>query len=733
MKNALLSDKELFYMKRFTVALGLLTAATITSVGAVEGMWQPHQMPQLAEALQQAGLELDPESISRLDQHPMTAIVSLGFCSASFVSPQGLIVTNHHCAYGAIQYNSTDENNLLEKGFYAAELKDELPGGPGLYVYVTEAITDVSERIIPQLQGLHGLERYNRQEEIEKALIRECEKDETTRCSVYTFHGGLEFFLVQQRQIRDVRLVYAPAESIGKFGGDTDNWMWPRHTGDFSFLRAYVSPKGESVQYSPDNVPYQPVSHLRINPAGLKEGDFAMVLGYPGRTNRHRLAEELQDAIQWRYPMVIRHYGKVAELIEQAITERPDAAVKYASTLASINNYTKNAQGMLDGFANPAPLEAKRKQEARFRAWAEAHGHENALQSLEKLQQLLAENRKHRQRDFFFGLFNFSHMVSSGHRLYRFSVEKEKPDAEREPAYQKRNWDRIRNSLERLQRRFDPQVEQAIILYALEQYLQLPASERIPPLDRFFGFRGDDDDLQRARKKLAEMYDNTGLKNQNIRLAWLERGKDDLRNSDDPFLQLAVALFDWRMAQEQEDKALSADLEEARMHYMAALLDFARDQGRPIYADANGSLRITFGKVMGYSPRDAIWYRPFTSLRGIEEKYTGEGEFAAPASQMQAIAKKDFGPWATSWLGSVPVNFLTDLDITGGNSGSATLDGQARLVGLAFDGNYESINADWVFKADVARTIHVDIRYMLWVMDRIDHADRLLEEMQINP
>ena len=703
------------------------------SAQAVEGMWQPHQMPQLAEPLQAHGLELDPQSISRLDQYPMNAIVSLGFCSASFVSPQGLIVTNHHCAYGAIQYNSTDDNNLLQQGFYAPELKDELPGGPGLYVYVTEHIEEVTDRIVPQLKGLHGLERYNKQESIEKALVRECETSETLRCSIYTFHGGLQFYRIRQLQIRDVRLVYAPPESIGKFGGDTDNWMWPRHTGDFSFLRAYVSPTGESVQYSPDNVPYQPKSHLTINPAGLKEGDFTMVLGYPGRTSRHRLAEELEDNIQWHYPMVIRHYNRVVDIIEQQTADRPDAAVKYASSLAGINNYTKNSRGMLDGFANPAPIEAKKAREQAFLQWAKKHNRDDVLASIDKLKTLLAKDRQHRDRDFFYGLFNFGAMPSSANRIYRFAIEKQKPDSEREPAYQERNWDRIKNRLKRLQRRFDPQVEQAVLEYALGQYLQLPKSEHIPPLDAFFGLKGDGKDAARIHEKLTAMYAKTGLKDEQTRLGWLEKDAKTIEQSDDPFLQLAVALFDWRMQREKRNKALYADIEEARMHYMAALLDYARAKHLPLYADANGSLRITFGKVMGYSPKDGVWYQPFTSLRGIAEKYTGEGEFDAPERQMQAIRQRDFGRWGVDWLDSVPVNFLSDLDITGGNSGSATLDSRGRLVGLAFDGNYESINADWIFKADVARTIHVDIRYMLWIMDRIDHADRLLKEMQVQP
>jgi hypothetical protein len=712
----------------------VLTVTSLLVAGhalAVEGMWQPWQMPSLEKQVKQAGFELPIEAISNLDKHPMTAVVSLGFCSASFVSPQGLIVTNHHCAYGAIQYNSTDKNNLIEKGFYAEKLGDELPGGPGLYVYVTEDIKDVTEAMLKPAEGLHGLARFDALEGVEKQLIKQCESEEATRCRVATFHGGLKYYLIKQREIKDVRLVYAPADSIGKFGGDIDNWMWPRHTGDFSFLRAYVSPEGKSVEYNKDNVPYTPKSFLEVNPKGLQEGDFAMVLGYPGRTSRHRLAEEIENAVNWHYPMVINHYKKAVEIIEEKTKGRPDAAVKYASYVAGINNYTKNSEGMLDGFKDTAPIEAKKQKEADFKQWAQKHHKQQALDSLDRLQQLLAESRQHRDRDFFLGMFQRGSMLSAANRLYRLADEKQKPDAERDPAYQQRNWDRIRNRLVRIDRSYDPVVDQALAQYALENYAALPAAERIPALDKWFGIKGDSKDSRRIAKKLKKMYAKTSLGDKQQRLSLLEATPEQLNTSSDSFMQLAKTLYPWRMAKEKHDKALSADIQEARKNYMAALLEYSREKGEPVYADANSTLRITFGTVQGYSPRDAVWYEPFTTLRGILEKYTGKPPFDAPQKEIELIKKRDFGPYYDKKLDSVPVNFLTDLDITGGNSGSPTLDARARLVGLAFDGNYESINADWIFNPKLARTIHVDIRYMLWIMDKVDNAQRLLREMKV--
>ncbi len=714
-------------------ALALAASLTAGTATAVEGMWQPWQMPSLEKAVKAAGFELPIDAISDLDKHPMTAVVSLGFCSASFVSPQGLIVTNHHCAYGAIQYNSTEKNNLIEKGFYAEKLSDELPGGPGLYLYVTEDIRDVSQDMLKAAEGLHGLARYDALEGMEKQLLKQCESDDATRCRVAAFHGGLKYYLIKQRQIKDVRLVYAPADSIGKFGGDIDNWMWPRHTGDFSFLRAYVSPDGRSVEYSPDNVPYHPKSFLEVNPQGLHEGDFAMVLGYPGRTNRHRLAEEVENAVSWHYPMVIKHYKKAVDIIEKETRDRPDAAVKYASYIASINNYTKNSEGMLDGFRDIAPIEKKKASEAAFRQWAQENNKTEALDSLTRLHDLLKQSRAHRDRDFFLGMLNRTSLMSAANRLYRLAQEKQKPDIERDPAYQERNWDRIRNGLVRIDRRFDAPVDQALAQYALEQYAALPADEHVAAIDQWFGIKGDGRNSRRIAKALKKMYAKTGLDEQDQRLSLLSATPESLNDSTDPFIRLAKILYPWRMQQEKHRKALAADIQEARKNYMAALLQYAKATGQPVYADANSTLRITFGTVKGYSPRDAVWYEPFTTLRGILEKYTGQPPFDAPKKEIELIRNRDFGTYYDPKVDSVPVNFLTDLDITGGNSGSPTLDAKARLAGLAFDGNYESINADWIFNPRLARTIHVDIRYMLWIMDKVDNAQRLLKEMKVKP
>ena len=280
----------------------LVTAIGASSV-ADEGMWQPHQLPDLSDQLLELGLEINPENLSRLDQFPMNAVVSLGGCSASFVSPQGLVVTNHHCVYGSVQYNSTPENNLLVDGFLAKQLNEEIPTAPGTRVYVTEEVSDVTADVLAGVTAAtSGIERYNRIEANRKSLIADCESTGNHRCGVSSFHQGLEYFLIKRLEVRDVRLVYAPATSIGKYGGDIDNWMWPRHTGDFAFYRAYVGPDGLPADPAEDNVPYAPDHWLQIGADGVSPGDFVMVPGFPGRTSRSRLSDEVINAIEFSYP-----------------------------------------------------------------------------------------------------------------------------------------------------------------------------------------------------------------------------------------------------------------------------------------------------------------------------------------------------------------------------------------------------------------------------------------------
>jgi Peptidase S46 len=715
-------------------ALAIATAVFMASLAhADEGMWQPQQMGKLDKQLKARGLKMDPSALTDLTRQPLNAVISLGGCTASFVSPDGLVVTNHHCGYGAIQYNSTPERDLLTNGFVAKDFSDELPGEPNARVYVTEAITDVTDKIVGGLQAdMDGKARFDAIDRSSKALVAECEKAAGNRCNVYNYYGGLQFSLIRQMEIKDVRLVYAPPEAIGKFGGDVDNFEWPRHTGDWSFLRAYVGKDGKPAAYSKDNVPYKPKSWLKVASDGVKAGDYVMVTGYPGSTSRYRLADEVQDAIEWQYPTTVTYITEALTTIDRETKGDKAAELKYASTVAGQNNGLKLYQGQLDGFAKMAdPVGMKRAQENALKAWLAGRGAQGEQQTkaLAQLEAELAAARATRERDYWFGNATGGGLTGTGVRLYRNAIERAKPDAEREGGFQERDATRFEGGLKAMDKRYDPKVDMALMKLRLSRYAALPVAQRVPELDAWLGLPATATAVPGLDAKLDALYAASTLGEVDERLKWAKADKAAIEASTDPALQFAVKVMPALLRAEAESKARSGRISALRPQYMQAMIDFNASKGLPVYPDANSSLRITYGTVRGYSPRDGVMMTPFTTLAGITAKTTGVDPFITPKAQQDAIAAKAGPQYRVAALNDVPVNFLSDVDTTGGNSGSPTLNAKGELVGLLFDGNYESLSADWIFNPDLTRSIHVDARYMRWVMDEVDHADRLLTEM----
>lgn len=715
------------------LAPALLLAALGTNAVADEGMWQPHQLPDLSDQLLQLGLEINPENLSRLDQFPMNAVVSLGGCSASFVSPQGLVVTNHHCIYGSVQYNSTPENNLLVDGFLAKQLDEEIPTAPGTRVYVTEEVSDVTAEVLSGVTpATSGLDRYNRIEANRKSLIADCESSGNHRCGVSSFHQGLEYFLIKRLEVRDVRLVYAPATSIGKYGGDIDNWQWPRHTGDFGFYRAYVGTDGRPAEYSEDNVPYSPASFLEVSAKGVEDGDFVMGVGYPGSTNRYRTTSEVENEFEWYYPQARRFREDIIDVINENSEEGSAARIAYEGTLASLNNYAKNFQSMVESYRKSDFIDRRKQAEADLIEWinSDRDRREQYAPAIGRLEALIESNHETRERDLVRSYMGYATLPSAAHRLYRLAMEKQKPDADREPGYQERDLRRLRQSMQAISRRFDETVDKATLSYLLSRYAELPEQHRSQATDSFFGISGNIDQGQ-VDQIIEDIYSQTSLNDEAARLAWLDSTVEEFKNSNDPLIRYAVASYDERMVLELESKELRGQLQRWRPEYMEAVIAYNRSLGQPIYADANSSLRVTFGQVRGNQPKDGLINQPFTSLEGILGKDTGVDPFNAPAKQLDLIRAGQYGEYALPSLGTVPVNFLSTLDITGGNSGTATMNSKAQLVGLLFDGVYESIIGDWDFDDAKNRAISVDARYMLWVMEYMDGATNLLEEMTI--
>lgn len=704
----------------WSLALAGLSLAGSPLALADEGQWQPHQLPQLKAELKRIGIAIPAEKLADLSRHPMTAIVSLGGCSASFVSPSGLVVTNHHCAYGAVQRNSTAEKNYISDGFLAKTRAEELPAGPDSRMYITDKVENVTARVMQGITpAMSGKQRHEHVEDRIKALITECEQDKAYRCSVPSFHRGLEYYRIRQMMIRDVRLVYAPSDKIGNFGGEVDNFEWPRHTGDFSFLRAYVGKDGRPADPSPDNVPYQSRDFLVVSAQGLKNGDAILLAGYPGTTSRYKLPAEIRFARDVSYPARVADYQSDLSVIAAATSGNASAEVRYASVVKSINNRLKKTEGLLAGFARKDIAAIRDAQDAQFRQWYAQNRSDTTL--LKELDAVIASDMALTEEEFAWSVATNSDLLKSARTLYRLALESSKPDAERKAGFQQRDVSFITARLNRLEQSFLPNVDQARYTASLQRYNQTDARLRPHGLDL----------LLPTPESVVALYRQSELGNTAKRLAWLNKDASAFLQSGDPFIQLAVKLHDTGMSLEDRRKEVDGNLERVIPQYMQAVIDWKKSQGKPVYPDANSTLRVTYGTVSPYSPRDGVSKGPFTTVEGIAEKHTGKAPFIAPDNLLTAIREKRYGVFKDTALGTVPVDFLSSADTTGGNSGSAVLNKNGELAGLNFDSTYESITKDWYFDSAITRAIHVDIRYMLWVMKEVDHADNLLKEMQI--
>ena len=512
--------------------------------------------------------------------------------------------------------------------------------------------------------------------------------------------------------------------------------MWPRHTGDYGFYRAYVGKDGQPADFSKDNVPYKPKHHLKVNKSSVDDGDYIMVLGYPGRTNRYRTAYEVENTFSWTYPHAKAYREEIIDLIHTHSEVGSEARIKYESTLAGLANYAKNYGSMIHSYNKGSFLQRKQELETNLASWLNSSAKRKAQygEALSGLDKLVKMDDKQQARDLILGYMRYSKMLSTAKKLHRLAVENTKPNIDRERGYQERDIARFEQGMKSVDRRYDEKIDKEILVAMLTHYIALPKAERLKSFDKFFGLTNTtakNFNEKKLRKQLKKMYKNTKLNSQEQRLALMNKSVSDFNKSKDPFIQLAVSSFKERKAIEDKSKELAGNIQAFRPKYMEALIAYFNDNDLPVYADANSTLRITYGNVKGYSPQDGLTATPYTTLEGIVAKDTGVAPFDAPQKQLDLINKKQYGEYAKKAIGSVPVNYLGTLDITGGNSGSPTLNDKAEFVGLVFDGVYESIIGDWDYDTKLNRSIHVDVRYMLWVMEHVDGATNLIEEMDI--
>jgi hypothetical protein len=700
----------------------------VININANEGMWEPSQLSNIEKDIRKAGFDGDIESFSDLFEYPLNAIVSLGGCSAAFISDTGLIATNYHCIESSyLQFNAKKMNkDLFKSGFLAKSLDTEAQSAPGARVYITQEIKNVTNKVLDGTKNASSEnERYQTIQANRKELISSCETSDEYECEVRSFYSGETYQLIKKLIIKDVRLVYAPPQSIGEFGGEIDNWMYPRHTGDFALLRAYVGPNNESNEYSLNNKPFKPISHLKVSKSGIAEGDFVMVAGYPGRTNRLMTYPEIEFDVQIGFKNSVTYLKDRIDLIRLLVKDDDAKALKYRGSISGAENYYKKISGQINGAKNFNLLDQEKIKWNKFLTYVENNGNELQKNALDALLIITNDIDNDSLNNRYYG---GSTLLGTASTIYRLAHEKMKPNKDREPGYQERDYERLVNRMRSLEYRFDKDVDKGIFLFNLNKYREVNQNDRRLIFSKSLKLGNSFDD---TKSVVDEMYSfPSSLLNLNERIGMLDMSLDELNKSNDPFIKLARKIFDENMKLEKFNKARSSSLQKNKSIYIRALREFYKSQNKDIYADANGTLRVTFGNVMGVELNDGVYYKPFTTLEGINQKNKNQSPFDVDEKQASLIKNKEYGSYEVQELGSVPVNYISNLDITNGNSGSSTLNSNGDFVGLAFDGMLETIISDYKFIPQT-RTIHADSRYLLWTLEVFENDSRLINEMSL--
>lgn len=709
-------------IKKYLFAVGIILGLNIF---ADEGMWEPYQMESLKKELRASGYRGNVSNVSDLFKHPMNAIVSLGGCSAAFVSDTGLIATNYHCIERSyLQFNSNAESDLFETGFVARTKEDEKKSAPGSRVYVTLDSSNITDKVLFGLSDTtQALDRAKIIEDNKKEIIKNCETSDEIECRVRSFFSGEIYKLEKVLKIKDVRLVYAPPAYIGEYGGEIDNWMYPRHTGDFALLRAYTAKDGSSKEFNKDNVPYKSDSFLKISAKGVEDGDFVMVVGYPGRTNRLLTLNEIKWDLETGFYETVKFLKRGIDLIEQNTNSSNGSKLKYRGLKSGYENYYKKISGQIDGAENFKLLESEEINWINFIGFVESSANETDKAYLNELLALIDQEQKKNIARSYFGN---SALISQAQRIYRNAVERESIDSERKSGYQERDQERIANRIKALDYSYDHEVDRVIFLDRLMTYKNFDKSYRRATYSKLLRL---DENEEVVTQRVNEIY-KTKYKNSKNFLNMMSLTLDELNSSQDPLIIFIRDIFEESLEYEKESERVGAQRQLLKSKFNNLLRKYYESSGRQMYADANGTLRVTYGNVAGVSLQDGIRYEPFTRLEGIAQKHSGKKPFKASDQLLSLIENKDYGKYEYKPINSVPVNFISTLDITNGNSGSATINAKFELVGLAFDGMLETIIADYKHIPE-ARTISVDSRYLLWTLEKLERADNILEELTI--
>ncbi len=705
--------------------LCLLLTTFILPMRANEGMWFLMHIERLNYVdMQKMGLQLTPEEIYSINNNSLKdAIVQFGGgCTAEIISDQGLVLTNHHCGYGNIAELSTEENDYLNNGFWAKTFKEELkPANLSVRFFVR--MDDVTERMLAQVN--ENMSEDEREAALNKEMAKiQQENNEGGKytVSVKSFYSGNEYYYFVYQDYNDVRLVGTPPKSIGKFGGDTDNWEWPRHTGDFALFRVYADQDGNPAEYSEDNVPLKPKYHLPTSLKGFEENDFAMILGYPGRTNRWKPAAGIEQNVEYAYPAWVEASKTSMDVMKKYMDKKQQVNLDYASAYAGIANYWKNRQGMIDALKKHKTAKSKRKAEKKFQKWANKQATNKYKDVMPTINAYYERTNKASEHDNYLMLLLRTRIATLPYRLGRtmeyFSSQNEAKQAELKP--------RLEAEIENLYDGLYLPLEKDVLATQLHLYSQ-KASDIAPMVK----------DLDAKHSSLADwkayvdaIAKESIFRSQEAFTAFMNNPDADMLAQDELY-QLSTALLNRYRAKSDEEKTWEDKYQKAYRLMIQGMRK--QNPDKKYYPDANSTLRLTYGKVIAL-PKDKTndaKKNYYTTLQGTVAKYQpGDEEFDMPKKLIELYEKKDFGQYADK-DGYLPVNFLTDNDITGGNSGSPVLNGNGELIGLAFDGNIEAMAGDVIFDDKLQRTISVDIRYVLFLIDKYAGATHLIDELTL--
>ncbi len=707
-------------------SLILLMLTSVLLVFGEEGMWLPTQIKDLP--LKEKGMQIEAAELF-IDGKPKLAkaVVNLGGGTAELVSKDGLLLTNHHVAFGAVQRASTKGTNYIEEGFLAKTREDEIQA-PGYYAKVLKEVRDVTDAVIAVRENIDDpVERRRAVKTKIKEMEEQIEGDrDDLDANIAEMYNGRQYLLYLYQRFDDIRIVYVPPKSIGNYGGDVDNWMWPRHTGDFAFMRIYMSPEGRGREYNENNVPYQAEAWLKIASQPLKPGDFTFIMGYPGRTTRYRTSYSVDYYQNYHYPNAIENYKELVDMLEQKSDESKQVAVKVASLIKGLNNVIKNYKGNLDGMREQNFFKQKQafEQDVRRFIQKDPQHRERFGNLFKEIEAVYDKINAHRERDFILGSMRWTAgtLTSMANNIMYVAHQRALPEDERDPEFSEKDVQRRLQRLKFSYMNYNAGVDQMLFTRMLNKVFNLPEKQRIETLQYV------QDEYESLDRFVQTVFENTQLDSVAHVKSLYDKSLKELQDSDDPLLKFAEALYPEFKAKRERDRMVEARLTELRRKYMTLLKSY---QDEMLYPDANGTMRFTYGYVKGYSPKDAVWYKPFTTLSGVMEKDTGEPPFDVPETLKTLHSNNNFGGWEAEHLKDVPVAFTHTCDITGGNSGSPVLNARGNLVGIAFDGNYEALISDWKYLPDIQRTISVDIRYVLFITEKFGQAERILKEIGV--